>query len=203
MDMVVTQRVNAGMEEAFEAIARQLTANTLSGVRLAGHFGGESARCCRVLQHHCRRHGGGTRARLYANRSHPNADLERRAQWHCRCSDHGGHDGGRYAPFGDGSFQRPADTHFPWMGWHSADGCHCCGTVLVLDWLTRTLSPSIDREVESDNARLPSRPGGGIGTRVSSRGLSRTEFLGHPPETIGKFDLRGHKLEVWRLTIES
>jgi quinol monooxygenase YgiN len=30
MDMVVTQRVNAGMEEAFEAIARQLTANTLS-----------------------------------------------------------------------------------------------------------------------------------------------------------------------------
>jgi CRP/FNR family transcriptional regulator, cyclic AMP receptor protein len=34
--------------------------------------------------------------------------LERRAQWHCRCSDHGGPDGGRYAPFGDGSFQRPA-----------------------------------------------------------------------------------------------
>jgi quinol monooxygenase YgiN len=30
MDMVVTQRVNAGMEEAFEAIARQLAANTLS-----------------------------------------------------------------------------------------------------------------------------------------------------------------------------
>jgi hypothetical protein len=101
---------------------------------------GESAGCCRVLQHHCRRHRGGTRARLYANRSHPNADLERRAQWYCRCSDHGGHDGGRYAPFGDGSFQRPADTHFLWMGWHSADGCYCCGTVLVLDWLSRTLS---------------------------------------------------------------
>src|ERR1035437_10078728 len=49
------------------------------------------------------------------------------------------------------------------MGWHSADGCYCCGTVLVLDWLTRTLSPSIDREVKSYNARLPSRPGGGIG----------------------------------------
>ena len=30
MDMVVTQRVNAGMEEAFEAIARQLAANTLA-----------------------------------------------------------------------------------------------------------------------------------------------------------------------------
>ena len=30
MDVVVTQRVNAGMEEAFEAIARQVTANTLS-----------------------------------------------------------------------------------------------------------------------------------------------------------------------------
>jgi quinol monooxygenase YgiN len=30
MDVVVTQRMNAGMEEAFEAIARQLTANTLS-----------------------------------------------------------------------------------------------------------------------------------------------------------------------------
>ena len=30
LDMVVTQRVNAGMEEAFEAIARQLTLNTLS-----------------------------------------------------------------------------------------------------------------------------------------------------------------------------
>ena len=30
MDMVVTRRVNAGMEEAFEAIARQVTANTLS-----------------------------------------------------------------------------------------------------------------------------------------------------------------------------
>ena len=28
--MLVTQRVNAGMEEAFEAIARQLTLNTLS-----------------------------------------------------------------------------------------------------------------------------------------------------------------------------
>jgi hypothetical protein len=85
--------------------------------------------------------------------------VERRAQWHCRCSDHGGPDGGRYAPFGDGSFQRPA-THFLWMGWHSADGCYCCGTVLVLDWLTRALSPSIDRKV--NNARLPSRPGGGI-----------------------------------------
>jgi len=30
MDVVVTQRVNAGMEEAFEAIVRQVTANTLS-----------------------------------------------------------------------------------------------------------------------------------------------------------------------------
>jgi hypothetical protein len=30
IDVVVTQRVNAGMEEAFEAIARQITANTLS-----------------------------------------------------------------------------------------------------------------------------------------------------------------------------
>jgi quinol monooxygenase YgiN len=30
IDIVVTQRVNAGMEEAFEAIARQLTVNTLS-----------------------------------------------------------------------------------------------------------------------------------------------------------------------------
>lgn len=29
-DVVVTQRVNAGMEEAFEAILRQITANTLS-----------------------------------------------------------------------------------------------------------------------------------------------------------------------------
>ena len=30
IDIVVTQRVNAGMEEAFEAIAREVTANTLS-----------------------------------------------------------------------------------------------------------------------------------------------------------------------------
>ena len=30
MDVVVTQPVNAGMEEAFEAIVRQVTANTLS-----------------------------------------------------------------------------------------------------------------------------------------------------------------------------
>lgn len=30
INVVVTQRVNAGMEEAFEAIARELTANTLS-----------------------------------------------------------------------------------------------------------------------------------------------------------------------------
>jgi quinol monooxygenase YgiN len=30
IDIVVTQRVNAAMEEAFEAIARQLTVNTLS-----------------------------------------------------------------------------------------------------------------------------------------------------------------------------
>ena len=30
VDTVVTQRVNVGMEEAFEAIARQLTLNTLS-----------------------------------------------------------------------------------------------------------------------------------------------------------------------------
>ena len=28
IDVVVTQRVNAGMEEAFEAIVRQITANT-------------------------------------------------------------------------------------------------------------------------------------------------------------------------------
>jgi hypothetical protein len=56
--------------------------------------------------------------------------------------DHGGHDGGRYAPFGDGSFQRSADTHFFRMGWHGADGCYRCGTVLVLDWLTRTIIAS-------------------------------------------------------------
>ena len=30
IDVVLTQRVNAGMEEAFEAILRQITANTLS-----------------------------------------------------------------------------------------------------------------------------------------------------------------------------
>jgi quinol monooxygenase YgiN len=30
IDVVVTQRVNAGMEEAFEAIAREITSNTLS-----------------------------------------------------------------------------------------------------------------------------------------------------------------------------
>jgi quinol monooxygenase YgiN len=30
IDVVVTQRVNAGMEEAFETIAREVTANTLS-----------------------------------------------------------------------------------------------------------------------------------------------------------------------------
>jgi hypothetical protein len=35
------------------------------------------------------------------------------------------------------------------MRWHSADGCYCCGTVLVLDWLSRTLSPSIGREVKA------------------------------------------------------
>ncbi len=112
------------------------------GVRLARHARGESAGCRRVLQHHCRRHGGGTRARLYANQSHPNAGLERRAQWHCRCSDHGGHDGGRYAPFGDGSLQRQAGTHLFRMGRHGADGRYCCCTALVFDWLTRTLSAS-------------------------------------------------------------
>jgi len=92
--------------------------------------------CRRVLQHRRRRHGGGTRARLYANRSHPNADLERRAQWHCSGSDHDGHDGGRYAPFGDGSFQRPAGTHVFRVGRHGADGRYCCCTVLVLIWLS-------------------------------------------------------------------
>jgi quinol monooxygenase YgiN len=30
IDVVVTQRVNAGMEEAFEAIAREITSSTLS-----------------------------------------------------------------------------------------------------------------------------------------------------------------------------
>lgn len=30
INVVVTQRVNAGMEEAFEAIAREITSNTLS-----------------------------------------------------------------------------------------------------------------------------------------------------------------------------
>ena len=30
INVVVTQRVNAGMEEAWEAIAREITANTLS-----------------------------------------------------------------------------------------------------------------------------------------------------------------------------
>jgi quinol monooxygenase YgiN len=30
IDVVVTQRVNAGMEAAFEALAREVTANTLS-----------------------------------------------------------------------------------------------------------------------------------------------------------------------------
>jgi quinol monooxygenase YgiN len=30
IDVIVTQRVNAGMEEAFEVIARQITSNTLS-----------------------------------------------------------------------------------------------------------------------------------------------------------------------------
>ena len=30
IDVVVTQRVNAGMEEAFETLAREITANTLS-----------------------------------------------------------------------------------------------------------------------------------------------------------------------------
>jgi Natural resistance-associated macrophage protein len=69
------------------------------GVRLARHPGSESAGCHWILQHHCRRHGRRTRARVCANRSHPNAGLERRAQWHCRRSDHDGHDGGRYAPF--------------------------------------------------------------------------------------------------------
>jgi quinol monooxygenase YgiN len=30
IDVVVTQRVNAGMEDAFEALAREITVNTLS-----------------------------------------------------------------------------------------------------------------------------------------------------------------------------
>jgi quinol monooxygenase YgiN len=30
INVIVTQRVNAGMEEAFEAIAREITSNTLS-----------------------------------------------------------------------------------------------------------------------------------------------------------------------------
>jgi antibiotic biosynthesis monooxygenase (ABM) superfamily enzyme len=30
IDVVVTQRVNAGMEAAFEALAREITVNTLS-----------------------------------------------------------------------------------------------------------------------------------------------------------------------------
>jgi hypothetical protein len=81
-------------------------------------------------------------ARLYANQSHPNAGLERRAQWHRRCSDHGGHDGGRYAPFGDGSLQRQAGTHLFRMGRHGADGRYCCCPALVLVWLNRTLSAS-------------------------------------------------------------
>jgi natural resistance-associated macrophage protein len=68
--------------------------------------------------------------------------LERGAQWHCRCSDHDGHDGGLYASFGDGSFQCPPDTHFFRMGWHSADGRYCCCTILVVDWLIRALIAS-------------------------------------------------------------
>jgi hypothetical protein len=68
--------------------------------------------------------------------------LERRAQWHCRCSDHDGHDSGRYASFGDGSFQCPPHTHFFRMGWHSADGRYCCCTILVVDWLIRALIAS-------------------------------------------------------------
>ena len=47
-------------------------------------------------------------------------------------SDHGGHDGGRYPPFGDGPFQRPADPHFLRMGWHGADGRYRWCTALVL-----------------------------------------------------------------------
>ena len=39
LDMVVTHRVNAGMEKAFEAIARQLTLNTLRSKAVRGTNG--------------------------------------------------------------------------------------------------------------------------------------------------------------------
>ena len=44
-----------------------------------------------------------------------NADLERRAQWHCRCSGHDCHDDGRYALMGRFS-ARPTPTFFGWAG---------------------------------------------------------------------------------------
>ena len=120
----------------------------------------------------------------------------------CRGSDHGGHDGGRYAPFGDGSFQRPADAHFLWMGWHSE--------WLLLLWHSsgpRLAEPHSQPEYwprsKSYNARLPSQPGGGIGPRSPAAVSHERSFSGRPPDTIGKFGLRGRKLEVWRLTIES
>jgi hypothetical protein len=134
-----------------------LAALRCRGVRLARYAGGESTRRRRVLQHHFGRHRGGTGARVYADRPHPNADLECRAQRHCRCSDHDGHDGGRYAPFGYGSLQCPADTYFFRMGWNSADGHYRRCTALVLDWLTRALIASVP-DGEADLIERNSRP---------------------------------------------
>ena len=58
------------------------------GVWLACYAGGESTGRRRISQHHCGRHSGGTGARLCADRSYPNIDLECGAQRHCSCSDH-------------------------------------------------------------------------------------------------------------------
>jgi hypothetical protein len=57
-----------------------------------------------------------------------NAGSECFAQWHCSCSNHCGYDGGRYAPFGDGSLQRQAGTRF--FGW--AGTGLMAGTVVAL-----------------------------------------------------------------------
>jgi hypothetical protein len=59
-----------------------------------------------------------------------NAGLERCAQWHCSCSNHGGYDGGRYATFGDGSFQRQAGTQV----FRMAGTALMAGTVVALIW---------------------------------------------------------------------
>jgi Papain-like cysteine protease AvrRpt2 len=71
------------------------------------------------------------------------------------------------------------------------------GGDIVSEARASALASSITLRRSADPARWWDR------TRVSSRRLSRAEFSGHPPETIGKFGLRGRKLEVWRLTIES